>query len=183
MYRSLVTLATTEAAAIAALLSIAVDHGAVRDRASGTEKPSTRQAAPGTATRSRLRASAARLVTCRPRASIPRTQRTVTATRAAARTTAGRAPRAPPGCALLRVVQLAEGAPVAAAEGAVVDQHRRGHQRPRQRPAPGLVAARDEARPQLAVEAEQPRGAAPAARESPARAAVRGSRFGRAASR
>ena len=55
----------------------------------GTENPSTRQIAPGTATRSRLRARAARLVTWRPRASIPRTQRTVTATPAAARTTRG----------------------------------------------------------------------------------------------
>ena len=37
-----------------------------RPRQLGTRKPSVRQAAPGTATRSRLRASASRLVTCRP---------------------------------------------------------------------------------------------------------------------
>ena len=82
------TFATTEAAAIAALRA-SPSITARWATELGTENPSTRQAAPGTATRSRLRASAARLVTCRPRASIPRAQRTVTATRAAASTTSG----------------------------------------------------------------------------------------------
>ena len=83
------TLATTEAAAIAALRASPSITAWWATEQLGTENPSTRQAAPGTATRSRLRASAARLVTCSPRASIPRAQRTVTATRAAARTTSG----------------------------------------------------------------------------------------------
>ena len=89
MKRSRVTLAITDAAAIAALRASPSITADARPGMRRTRKPSVRQAAPGTATRSRLRASASRLVTCSPRESIPRTQRTVTATLAAARITIG----------------------------------------------------------------------------------------------
>jgi hypothetical protein len=82
-------LATTDAAAIAALRASPSITARCSTRHCGTLNPSVRQIAPGTATRSRLRASAARLVTCNPLQSIPRTQRTVTATLRAARTTTG----------------------------------------------------------------------------------------------
>ena len=58
-----------------------------------TEKPSSRHAtSPGTPLVTALSASrsAARLVLCRPRSSIPRTQRLTTATRAALRSTSGK---------------------------------------------------------------------------------------------
>ena len=55
----------------------------------GTSKPSTRQTVPGQATRSSAERSASRFVTCRPRSSMPRTQRDTIAVRAAARSTSG----------------------------------------------------------------------------------------------
>ncbi len=91
MQRSRVTFAITEAAAIAALVESPWITGRCSSRHSRTGKPSVRQTTSSTplATRSRLRPSAPRLVTWSPRESIPRTQRTVTATRATARITAG----------------------------------------------------------------------------------------------
>ena len=63
------------------------------------------------------------------------------------------------GRAHLRVVELAESARRSRRLSAlVVDQHRRGDQRPGERAAPGLVGAGDEAGAELAVEPEQPRG-------------------------
>ena len=76
------------------------------------------------------------------------------------------------GAAHLRVVQIRERAPVAAAQGAVVDQHRCGDQRPCQRAAPRLVGAGDEARSERAVEAEQPLPPGGAGRGARARAAA-----------
>ena len=55
----------------------------------GTSKPSTRQTVPGHATASSAERSASRFVTCRPRESIPRTQRVTMVDRAAARMTSG----------------------------------------------------------------------------------------------
>ena len=63
---------------------------------------------------------------------------------------------------LLGVVQPGQRAAIGVREGLVVDQDRRGDQRPRQAAAPGLVGAGDEAAAEAAVEGEQ----APGARQS-----------------
>ena len=95
------------------------------------------------------------LVTCRPRSSIPRAQRTTTLTRL------GRAQHrrvellAPLGLHLLRVVQAGERAAVRARERLVVDQDRGGDQRPGQAAPPGLVGAGDLAAAEPAVEGEE----------------------------
>ena len=89
MYRSLVTFATTEAAAIAALLASPSTTALCSTSQRGSVNPSTRQTASSTATWARQSASAARLVTWRPRASIPLAHRAVTATRDAAFITLG----------------------------------------------------------------------------------------------
>ena len=68
---------------------------------------------------------------------------------------------------LLGVVEVAERAAVAQREPLVVEQDRGGDQRARERAAPGLVGAGDEARAELAVEAEQPRRPPPAALARP----------------
>ena len=89
MKRSRVTLAMTEAAAIAALVASPPTTARCSKPVGGTGKPSDRQSEPSQPTRRSVSDSAARLVLCRPRSSIPRTQREVTATRVAARSTRG----------------------------------------------------------------------------------------------
>src|SRR5262249_31358721 len=88
----------------------------------------------------------------------------------------------------LRVVEPGERAPRALAlEGVVVEQDARSNQRARERAAPGLVGPGDEPRPVAAVEAEQARRSArrrgTALALLPLRRGLRGSRFGRGASR
>ena len=68
MKRSRVTLATIEAAAIAALVASPSTTARCWSPRSGTRKPSTRHSEPGTATRTSASCRAARLVRCRPRA-------------------------------------------------------------------------------------------------------------------
>src|SRR3954447_21690930 len=89
MKRSRVTLAITEAAAMAAEVASPPTTWRWSKPVAGTGKPSDKQMAPGTATRFKVSDRAARLVLCRPRESIPRTQREVTETRTAARRTRG----------------------------------------------------------------------------------------------
>jgi hypothetical protein len=89
MKRSRVTLAITDAAAIAALVASPPTTGRWSNPVSGTGKPSDRHRQPSTPTRRSMSLNAARLVLCSPRSSIPRTQREVTATAVAARSTRG----------------------------------------------------------------------------------------------
>ena len=89
MKRSRVTFAITEAAAIAALVASPPTTGRCSKPVGGTGKPSERQRQPSRPTRLSTSDSAARLVLCSPRSSIPRTQRDVTATHVAARSTRG----------------------------------------------------------------------------------------------
>src|SRR5215207_1769439 len=89
MKRSRVTLAITEAAAIAALVASPPTTARCSNPVGGTGKPSLRHSAPGRATRASTSESAARFVLCNPRSSMPRTQREVTATLQAARSTFG----------------------------------------------------------------------------------------------
>ena len=89
MKRSRVTLAITEDAAIAADVASPPTTGRCSKPVAGTGKPSDRQRQPSTPTRRSTSLSAARFVTCRPRSSIPRTQREVTATLVAIRRTRG----------------------------------------------------------------------------------------------
>ena len=101
MKRSRVTFATIDAAAIAALVaspSTIARCGCSNSRDREAVEQAHHLAGDARAWR-RARASrrAARLVLCSPRASIPRTQRETTTTRAALRGPAGRAPRAPRG--------------------------------------------------------------------------------------
>ena len=56
---------------------------------------------------------------------------------------------------LLGVVQRTEGAQLARGERVVVEQHARGHERPGEAAAAGLVGARHEAHAEPAVEREQ----------------------------
>ena len=97
------------------------------------------------------------LVTCRPRASMPRAQRTTTLTRSAARSTHGIELGPLLGVHLLGVVQAGEGAAVGVGERLVVDQHRRGDQRAGEAAAAGLVGAGDPAAVEAAVEAKRRR--------------------------
>ena len=82
MKRSRVTLAITDAAAIAADVRVAADDRAlVEARGRDREAVGQAQRAGRPPRGAACRDSAARLVLCSPRSSIPRTQREVTATR------------------------------------------------------------------------------------------------------
>src|SRR3954447_12709605 len=101
MNRSRVTLARIEAAAIAALVASPSTIGRCSKPNSGTGKPSMRHSVPGRATPMSASRSAARLVRCRPRPSMPRTQRETMLTLTAVRMTTGnRASRASMSCCL-----------------------------------------------------------------------------------
>ena len=95
------------------------------------------------------------LVTCRPRSSIPRAQRTTTLTRAAARITAGYISSRCSGFICLESCRPESARRSDVRERLVVDQHRGGDQRPGEAAAPGLVGAGDEAAAEAAVEGEQ----------------------------
>jgi hypothetical protein len=89
MNRSRETLATTEAAAIAALVASPPTTARWSNPVGGTGNPSDRHRQPEQPTRRSMSLSAARFVLCSPRSSIPRTHRDVTATRDAIRSTRG----------------------------------------------------------------------------------------------
>src|ERR671915_227219 len=84
MYRSRLTLASTDAAAIAALRQSPSITARCSKPKAGTLNPSTRQTVPSRATPSRADRSASRFVLWRPRLSIPPTQRDTITDRAAA---------------------------------------------------------------------------------------------------
>ena len=157
MNRSRVTFAITEAAAIAALVASPPTTGRCSNPVGGTGNPSERQRQPSTPTRRSMSLSAARLVLCSPRSSMPRTHREVTATAVAARSTRGyRSSRASIECCL-ESLSARERAQVGQRQLLVVEQHRGGDQRPGEAAAAGLVGARHEAHAQPAVVTEEPR--------------------------
>ena len=84
-----VSLAITDAAAIAALLASPPITARCSCPTPATENPSLRQTDPSQQTRESASRSAARFVTCRPRASIPGAHREITATLAAIRRITG----------------------------------------------------------------------------------------------
>ena len=162
MKRSRVTLAITDAAAIAALVASPPTTGRCSKPVAGHREAvgqaqaarSTRHAAQRVATAPRGSSCAARARRCRARsARRPRPWR-----RSAGR--AGRAPRAPPRVCCLESLSARQRPQVGQADPLVVEQHRRGDQRPGQAAAPGLVGARHEAHAERPVEGEQPAAAA-----------------------
>src|SRR3954470_14337766 len=101
MKRSRVTLARIDAAAIAALVASPSTIGRCSKPNSGTGNPSMRQSVPGRATPMSASRNAARFVRCRPRPSMPRTQRETMLTLTAVRSTSGKsASRASMSCCL-----------------------------------------------------------------------------------
>ena len=124
--------------------------------------------------------SAARFVRCSPRASIPRTQRETTATRAAVRITIGSSSSRASRVVLLGVVERAERAHLAHADALEVEQHGGRDERPGEAAAPGLVGAGDEARADRAVEVARAAGrSTPRGLRRRARAALAGPRRSR----
>jgi hypothetical protein len=112
---------------------------------------------PGRATPDERLAQRARFVRCRPRPSIPRTQRETTLIFTAVRSTSGNsASRASASCCL-ESFSAAERADLAHAERLDVEQHGGGHKRAGEAAAAGLVGAGDPADAEAAVELEEAR--------------------------
>ena len=187
MKRSRVTLARIDAAAIAADFASPSITARCSKPKSATGKPSVRHSVPGTATRISDSRSAARLVLCSPRLSIPITQRETIALLVAARRTIGYRRSRASGSVLLGVVEGGQRATLGQRQRLEVEQDRGGDQRTGQATAPRLVGTGDEAHAQLAVVGEQPPAAAAAlgrlARLARPGAAARGTRSGWGASR
>ncbi len=160
MNRSRATFASTDAPAIAALCESPPTTARCSIPKSGTRKPSTRHSASSGATCISAWRSAARLVLCSPRASMPRTQRDTITAFAAARMTSGYSSSRRFLRVLLRVVEPRERAAVAQREPVEVEQHGRGEQRPCQTAAAGLVRPGHEAVAELTVERKEPPAAA-----------------------
>ena len=145
MKRSRVTFAITDAAAIAALVASPPTTGRCSKPVGGTGKPSERQSSPTRHAAQRVR-SAARFVLCSPRSSIPRTQRDVTATGVAARSTRGYSVSRISSVCCLESLSARQRPQVGQRQPLVVEQHRGGDQRAGEAAAAGLVGAGHEAR-------------------------------------
>ena len=155
MSRSRVTLATIEAAAIAALF-VSPSTTAMCGGASGPSRnPSTRHASAGGCRSASTTRRPQRFERCSPRRSISRDGMTRTEIRGAAGEDGVVEPLALLGLDLLRVVQERQRPDPVTAERGVVEQHARDDERPRERAAPGLVRPRDEPHVEPAVEAEE----------------------------
>ena len=155
MRRSRVTLATIEAAAMAALVP-SPPMIARCSRSSGTRKPSDRSSAPGGASRPRsARARAARLARCTP-AAIDLAGRRDDHAHARRAGEHGVVELLALGDrARLGVVELRERRAHAALQAAVVEEHGGRDERARERSAPRLVRAGDERHAERAVVAQQ----------------------------
>ena len=162
-----VTLASTEAAAIAALRQSPSITARCSNPKSGTLKPSTRQTVPPRATPSRAVRSASRFVLWRPRA-----VDSAHAARDDHRASGGAQHERVELLARLRgvllgVVEAGQRAPVGQGQALEVEQHGRRHQRAREPAAAGLVGAGDVAAADVAVEGEQAASAGLAATGGP----------------
>ena len=156
MKRSRVTLAITEAAAIAALVASPPTTGRCSKPVAGTGKPSRQAEA--------ARRPPTRRSTSRQRREVRHVQPALVDPAHAARRhrDLGGDPQdarvellAPLLGVLLGVVQRGQRPQVGQPDPLVVEQHRGGHQRPGQAAAPGLVGAGHEAAPERAVVGEQ----------------------------
>ena len=137
---------------------------------------------PSTATLVSASRSAARLVLCSPRASIPGAQRVTIETRAARLRITGYSAARPSGVCCLESLSSAQRPRLGGADAVEVKQHGGGHQRAGQAAAPGLVGAGHEAHAEPAIEARAGVAAGRLRRPAPL-AALRGCRSGPGASR
>ena len=150
------TLATIDAAAIAAERSSPSTTAWCGGAVGPSRKPSTRQTSAGGDSACSAARSPARFERCSPSRSIRQDENTCTDTRVAHSSTA-RKSRSRSSCeSCFESFRSASGRTAWSRRHAVVEQHAGDDERPRERPAAGLVGARDEARAEPAVEAEEP---------------------------